>query len=175
MKIFKDVFSGDELFSDTYEIKEQHGVLYQVIGKYETRKEGEVVLAGSNASAEGADADEGCDDADAVSGVNVILDNRLTNTGFGTKKDFTDWCKIFMKKVVKYLEDNNRAGEVAEFKAGATTVVKELLGKFKDLDFYTGESMDPDGLIVILDYQEIEGEEKPVLLVFKHAVLGEKV
>ena len=57
MKIFKDVFTGDELFSDTYKIVLKDEVLYEVWGKYETRKQGEVVLEGSNASAE--EADEG--------------------------------------------------------------------------------------------------------------------
>jgi hypothetical protein len=28
--------------------------------------------------------------------------------GFGTKKDYTVYLKDYMKKVIKYLEDNNR-------------------------------------------------------------------
>ena len=43
-----------------------------------------------------------------------------------------------MKKVQKYLEENGRTDEVDGFKAGAQKVVKELLGKFKDLSFYQG-------------------------------------
>lgn len=39
----------------------------------------------------------------------------------------------------------------------------ELMKKFKDLQFFTGESMDPDGMVVIGDYKEIDGEERPVL------------
>jgi hypothetical protein len=30
--------------------------------------------------------------------------------GFGTKKDYTVYLKDYMKKVIKYLEDNNRYG-----------------------------------------------------------------
>jgi len=33
MKIFKDVFSGDELFSDTYPIKLVEDCIYEVTGK----------------------------------------------------------------------------------------------------------------------------------------------
>ena len=33
MKIFKDVFSGDELFSDPYPIKLVDGVMWEVQGK----------------------------------------------------------------------------------------------------------------------------------------------
>merc|ERR1719510_158941 len=87
--------------------------LYEVVGKYETRKEGEVVLEGSNASAE--EADEGTEEG-STSGVDIVLNHRLTETGFGSKKDFTTYLKDYMKKVVKYLEDNGRSGEVEAFK-----------------------------------------------------------
>jgi len=174
MKVFKDIFSGDELFTDSYEVKLVDDVLYEVIGKHVSRTEGEVVLEGSNASAEGADADEGTDSS-TVSGIDFVLDNRLTETGFGSKKDYTTYLKDYMKKVQKYLEENGRTDEVDGFKAGAQKVVKELLGKFKDLSFYQGESMDPDAMVLIVDYKEINGEEKPVLLAFKHGVLAEKV
>merc|ERR1711936_325583 len=162
MKIFKDVFSGDELFSDTYPIKLVEDCIYEVTGKHETRTEGEIQLAGSNASAEGADADEGADAAGSVSGIDIVLNHRLTETGFGSKKDYMVYLKDYMKKVVKYLEDNDRAGEVETFKKNINGVMKDLLGKFKDLSFYTGESMDADAMILILDYREVDGEEKPI-------------
>merc|ERR1719516_773348 len=98
--VFKDIFSGDELFTDSYEIKLVDDVLYEVIGKHVSRTEGEVVLEGSNASAEGADADEGTDSS-TVSGIDFVLDNRLTETGFGSKKDYTTYLKDYMKKVLR--------------------------------------------------------------------------
>ncbi len=96
MKIFKDVFTGDELFSDTYKVELVDNCLYEVTGKYETRKQGEVVLEGANASQE--DADEGTDEA-SESGVDIVLNHRLCETGFGDKKGFTDYLKCYMKKV----------------------------------------------------------------------------
>ena len=48
------------------------------------------------------------------------------------------YLKDYMKKVVKHLEDNNRAEEVAGFKKNINGVMKGLLGKFKDLQFYQG-------------------------------------
>ena len=44
-----------------------------------------------------------------------------------------------MKKVVKYLEDNGRNAEVDEFKKNINGVMKELLGRFKDLQFFRCE------------------------------------
>jgi len=173
MKIYKDVFSGDELFSDTYPIKLVEDCIYEVTGKHETRTEGDVVLEGSNASAEGADADEGADSS-SVSGIDIILNHRLTETGFGSKKDYMVYLKDYMKKVVKFLEENDRAGEVDTFKKNINNVMKDLLGKFKDLQFFTGESMDAEAMILILDYREVDGEEKPILMAFKHGISEEK-
>ena len=95
-----------------------------------------MVLAGANASAE--EADDGTDEG-SVSGVDVVLNHQLVETGFGSKKDFTVYLKAYMKKVVTYLEDNNRSGEVDDFKKNISGVMKDLLGSFKDLQFYTGE------------------------------------
>merc|ERR1712226_1363554 len=169
MKIYKDVFSGDELFSDTYPMKLVDDCMYEVYGKHETRTEGEVRLEGSNASAE--EADEGTDSS-STSGIDIILNHRLTETGFGSRKDYMVYLKDYMKKIVKYLEDNERAGEVETF---MNNYMKELLLKFKDLQFYVGESMDNDAMIVIVDYKEYQGEERPVLLAFKHGLEEEKV
>jgi len=172
MKIYKDVFSGDELFSDTYPMKLVDDCMYEVYGKHETRTEGEIVMAGSNASAE--EADEGTD-ANSTSGVDVILNHRLIETGFGSKKDYMVYLKDYMKKVVKFLEENGRQGEVEVFKKNINGYMKEVLGRFKDLQFYVGESMDNDAMIVIVDYKEYEGEERPCLLAFKHGLEEEKV
>jgi len=178
MKIYKDVFCGDELFSDTYPLKLVDNVIYEVTGKHETRVEGEITLAGSNASAEGEDADEGAD-PNSVSGVDVILNHRLVETGFGSKKDYTVYLKDYMKRVVEYLTKNDRAGEVDEFKKNINGVMKDLIARFKDLQFFTGESMEADAMILILDYKEIEingvKEERPVLMAFKHGLEEEKV
>merc|ERR1711878_170598 len=173
MKIYKDVFSGDELFSDTYPMKLVDDCVYEVYGKHISRTEGDIQLEGSNASAEGADGDEG-GDASTVSGVDLVLNHRLTETGFGSKKDYMVYLKDYMKKVVKYLEENDRAGEVDTFKKNINNVMKELLGKFKDLQFFTGESMDADAMILIMDYKEYQGEERPVLMAFKHGLTEEK-
>merc|ERR1711970_242100 len=140
MKIFKDVFSGDELFSDTYPMKLVDDCIYEVYGKHITRTEGDIQLEGSNASAE--EADEGNDSA-TVSGVDLVLNHRLVETGFGIKKNING-------------------------------VMKELLGKFKDLQFFTGENMDADAMILIMDYKEYQGEERPCIMAFKHGLLEEK-
>ena len=63
---------------------------------------------------------------------------RLVETGFAKKNDYMAYLKDYMKKIVKYLEENNRAGEVDTFKKNINGVMKGLLGKFSDLQFYQG-------------------------------------
>ena len=46
-----------------------------------------------------------------------------------------------MKKVVAHLEENDRKDEIDEFKANIQKVMKELMGKFKDLQFFTGKTL----------------------------------
>merc|ERR1712244_88656 len=142
-----------------------------VYGKHITRKSDDIQLEGSNASAE--EADEGTEST-SESGVDLIMNHRLVETGFGSKKDYTVYLKDYMKKVVKYLEDNDRGAEVDEFKKNINGVMKELLGKFKDLQFFTGESMESEAMILIVDYKEYEGEERPVIMAFKHGLEEEK-
>jgi hypothetical protein len=87
---------GDEMFSDTYRIKLISEVMYEVTGKLETRKlGGDVHIDGANPSAE--EADEGTEDA-VESGVDIVLNHRLTETGFSDKKQFTVYLKDYMKK-----------------------------------------------------------------------------
>merc|ERR1712228_639205 len=167
MKIYEDVFSGDEMFSDTYPIKLVENCLYEITGKHISRTQDDVKLEGANASAE--EAEEGTDAA-SESGIDIVLNHRLCETGFGSKKDYTTYLKDYMKKVVKYLEENDMKDQVDGFKANITTVMKSLLGKYKDLQFYTGESMDPDAMILMLEYRDVDGEEKPILMAFKHGL-----
>ena len=89
------MFPGDEMFSDTYKIKLVSEVLYEVTGKLETRKLGDVQIDGANPSAE--EADEGTDEA-VESGVDIVLNHRLSETGFADKKQFTVYLKDYMKK-----------------------------------------------------------------------------
>jgi len=133
MKLFKDIFTGDEMFSDTYKIKLVDQVIWEVTGKLVQRRNGEVVLAGSNPSAE--EADEGTEEG-VESGVDIVLNHRLCETfAFGDKKGYTLYLKEYMKKLVDKLQEN-APDQVDVFKTNMNKVAKELLGRFKDLQFF---------------------------------------
>ncbi|XP_011166450.1 translationally-controlled tumor protein homolog [Solenopsis invicta] len=171
MRIYKDIFTGDEMFSDTYKIKLVDDVLYEVYGKLITRKSGNVEIAGFNPSAE--EADEGTDEA-VESGVDVVLNHRLQETfAFGDKKSYTLYLKDYMKKLVAKLEEKS-PDQVEVFKTNMNKVMKDILGRFKELQFFTGTSMDIDGIVGLMEYREIDGDSVPVLMFFKHGLEEEK-
>ncbi|XP_077269875.1 translationally controlled tumor protein [Temnothorax americanus] len=171
MKIYKDIFTGDEMFSDTYKIKLIDDVLYEVYGKLITRRSGDVEIAGFNPSAE--EVDEGTDVA-VESGVDVVLNHRLQETfAFGDKKSYTLYLKDYMKKLVAKLEEKS-PDQVEVFKTNMNKVMKDILSRFKELQFFTGTSMDIDGIVGLMEYREIDGDSVPVLMFFKHGLEEEK-
>ncbi|XP_025201289.1 translationally-controlled tumor protein homolog [Melanaphis sacchari] len=172
MKIFKDIFSGDEMFSDTYKFKLVDGVLYEVYGKLITRKVGDVTLDGANPSAEEASEDN---DEAVESGVDVVLNHRLMETyAFPDKKSFTLYLKEYMKRLVDKMVENGST-EVDVFKTNINKVMKDLLTRFKDLQFFTGENMDiENGMVAMLEYRDIGDDNVPVLMLFKHGLEEEK-
>jgi len=152
MIIYKDLFSSDEMASDTYKCKIIDDVILEIECKIITCKPGEIddALLGANASAEGGDDAGG--DEDSITGPNLALAHRLASTGFD-KKGWTVYIKDFMKRTLKKLEETN-PDRAAKFKAGAQGAVKKILGSFKDWEMYTGESMDPEGSLGYLNYRE---------------------
>jgi hypothetical protein len=46
----------------------------------------------------------------------------------------------------KLVEAGKSAEEVKEFETKAAAFAKKVIGSFKDWEFYTGESMDPDAM-----------------------------
>lgn len=79
-----------------------------------------------------------------------------------------------MKKLQTKLEETGKSEEeIAEFKKSAMAAAKKILAGIKDYDFYTGESMDIDGMVVLLNYRE-DGVT-PYMTFWKHGLKEEKV
>ena len=43
---------------------------------------------------------------------------------------------------------------VEAFEKGAQAFAKKIVANFKDFEFYTGENMNPDGMVALLNYRE---------------------
>ncbi|TGZ78984.1 translationally controlled tumor-associated [Ascodesmis nigricans] len=171
MIIYKDIISGDELISDVYDLKEVDGVLYEADCQMITIKKGADVDIGANPSAEGGD--EGGDDEGTETVNNVVYSFRLSPSSFD-KKSYKVYLGGYMKKIKAALEAAGKsADEIAAFQKGAQTAAKKILENFKDYEFYVGEGMDPDAMVVLLNYRE-DGVT-PFMTFWKHGLKEEKV
>lgn len=74
---------------------------------------------------------------------------------------------------MKAVKSKLPADRVEAFEKGASAYAKKLLANFKDLEFYTGETMNPDGIIVLLNYRE-DGVT-PYLTIWKDGLSEMKV
>ncbi|ROV95034.1 hypothetical protein VPNG_09467 [Cytospora leucostoma] len=170
MLIYTDILTGDELISDSYDLKEVGGIVYEA--DCALIEEGNVSIdIGANASAE--EAEEALDDT-TVKVNNIVHSFRLQSTQFD-KKSYLTYLKGYMKAVKTGLKEAGKSDEeVKEFETGASKFVKEtLLPNFKDFEFYTGESMNPDGQVVLLNYRE-DGVT-PYVIFWKHGLKATKV
>ncbi|KAE8626190.1 hypothetical protein XENTR_v10006544 [Xenopus tropicalis] len=171
MIIYKDTVTEDEMFSDIYKIAETpDGMCFEVEGKIIQRVEGAIddALIGGNASAECQEEDIG--GATTVSGVDIVINHKLQETGF-TKDSYKNYIKDYVKLVKAKLEETD-PDRVKPFMKGIQDRVKLILGNFKNYQFYTGERMNPDGMVALLDYRE-DGVT-PFMIFFKDGLISEK-
>jgi len=181
MIIYKDKLSNDELFSDTFPVKVLHDdILYEVQGKM-TIQSNDVDESnfGFNASAEEASEQM---DSNSTSGIDVVLNHKLQSTSFGDKKEYVKTSLgPYVKKIKNLLIESGDEERAAKFEKDAGKVVKEfILPKFKDFEFYTGEAMDNDAMVILCEWRDItnkkgETEEAPFLYFFKDGIDAEKV
>jgi hypothetical protein len=169
MLLYRDVISGDEMFSDAFKITELDDIVYEVDCKTITVKEGADVDIGANPSAE-----EGEDEAleDGMKTVNnVVYSFRLQETSFD-KKSYMTYIKGYMKSVKAKLQESN-PDRVGGFEKAATPFIKKVLENFKDYEFFVGESMNPEAMVALLNYRE-DGIT-PYLTFFKDGLKEEKL
>ena len=81
----------------------------------------------------------------------------------------------YMKKVVAIMKDRDEdPDKIKAFQTGAQNYyTKHIAPNFKDFDFYVGESMDTDGMIVLLNYRE-DGIT-PYITIWKYGLTEMKV
>nr|ADZ75463.1 translationally controlled tumor protein [Litchi chinensis] len=163
MLVYQDLISGDELLSDSFPYKEiQNGILWEVEGKWVVQGAVDVDI-GANPSAEGGDEDEGGDDQ-AVKVVDIVDTFRLQEQPPFDKKQFV----AYIKKLIKTLTPKLEGEKQDEFKKSIGGATKFLLSKLSDLQFFVGESMHDESLLVFAYYKD--GATDPTFLYFAHGL-----
>ncbi|CCU99649.1 unnamed protein product [Malassezia sympodialis ATCC 42132] len=148
MKLYTDKISGDEMVSDGYKIQEVDDIVYEVDASMIVVQDGEVDIGGNPSAEEQAEALE--NGAEQV--INIVHSFRLQATSFD-KKTYLSYLKGYMKSIKQELQESNPE-RVPVFEKKAAEFAKKIIGKFSDWEFYTGESMNPDGMVALLNYRE---------------------
>jgi len=169
MRIFKDLFSGDELAADSYKIQDIDGIAYEIEGKVIVKKDAEVDIGANPSQEEGAENETYGSDVQTV--INVVDGHRLVETGF-SKSDYMIHIKAYMKRIVEKLTEVNPT-RVQPFQKAVQPFVKKILENFDDYKFYMGESYHEQGMIVLMFYKE-DGQI-PYFYLFKDGLIEEKV
>lgn len=170
MLVYKDLISNDELFSDSYPIKLIDDLYYEVEGKTVTLSNDiDEALIGGNKATEPGEEDEGVESS-AVTGINIVLTHKLVETGFA-KETFKDWLKTYMKELKKKVEEKDKT-RVEKFTAGMQNWAKAVLKDFDSYRFFLGESMNPEGMVILMNYRD--DQTTPYFIFFKDGLEEEK-
>ncbi|MCJ1425782.1 hypothetical protein MMC29_003682 [Sticta canariensis] len=186
MIIFKDILNGDELLSDSYEIREVNDAVYEVDCEMVKPTDLNSINIGANPSAEDAE-DEINDNVkeviNLVHGCNLVyLGHEETRTrAFGSRKDYFSELKAYLAKVQEILEkDGADPAKIETFKTGVGNYWKSnIKDKFQDFEFYKGPNESVLGMIVLLNYREKLDKktgnmvEIPYMILWKHGLREE--
>jgi len=145
MLLYSDILTDDEMFSDAFPMKLVDDIVYEVNCQVITVKAGADVDIGGNPSAE--ENEEALEEG-ATQINNVVHSFRLQLTSFD-KKSYLTYLKAYMKAVKAKLNPDR----LEAFEKGAQGYAKKIVANFKDFEFYTGESMNPDGMVALLNYR----------------------
>lgn len=176
MRIYKDILTNDEMFTDVNKVELVDDCIYEVTCNFVTRKQGEIVIDGANPSAEGEDADDAGGDGQVESGLDLVLNQRLSKIEF-SKDDYKNYLKTYSKALQeKWKEMEFTDAQIDESKKKIMQAAKIVMPKLKDAEFYVGESMNPDGMIAILEYRsKPDGTEDNIMMFFSAGLEAEKV
>jgi len=106
---------------------------------------------GANPSEEEG-GDEGADgDNDTITINNLVDAHKLVVTSYD-KKAYLGHIKVYLKRIATKLETEGK--DVKAFQAAAQEFVKKVIANFDDYEFYTGETMDPEAMVVLKVYKE---------------------
>ena len=170
VKVFKDIVTGDEMVSDGYPHEMIcNGAGLQVQGRLMIKG----VEDGGVAQNLGEDEEKKEDAPGAIPQGDTVIDivDRfdLKETKHD-KKSFTAYMKVYLNRIKKHLEDTNKKERIKDFQKGAVELMKIIMGKIDEIQFFTGSSMEGDGALAFSFYPE--GKTDPTFYFFFDGLVG---
>lgn len=178
MKVFIDIFSGDEVLSDSFEFKEEYnGAILSITSRMINPDDVGNVNIGCGNEFGGNNDEEGGVDPDVVK-VNNIISNFNLEEFFGSKKDI---MAIFKEKITEMREKlKDQPDQLKNWEKGGSveTFVKEVFGKFDECQFYMGSSYaneEPKEGMLIVAFWKNDTDSGETFFFFKDCLRSVKV
>lgn len=148
------------------------GIVYEIDAKSITKViGGEQIDIGANPSAEEAEEEL---EKETKQVIDVVDFFRLVEMGKMDKKAYMGHLKDYMKKVLDKLKEKDADEDtIKQFQDGAKVYAKKILANWNDYDVFMGESVNPEGMHILINYRE-DGIT-PYLTIWKHGLVQEKV
>ena len=89
-----------------------------------------------------------------------------------SKKDFMALVKPYLKRVVEHLKAKGKEDRVKGFQQGATEMIKFVVGKFDEMQIFTGTSYDTEAGLCFA--YTMDGEIDPTFLFFNDGMREQK-
>lgn len=170
MRVWKDIISGDEMVSDSYPYAELfEGAALEVKARFITKKANEDFGVAANTE-EGEDESKPDDTTFTV--VDVVDAMRLQEISLD-KKSFMAYIKGYLKTIKEKLEAAGKTDRIPQFQKSATELVKMLVGKWDEIQVFTGESGDWEGALAYC-YQKEQTDDGPTFYFFLDGLKQEK-
>ena len=176
MKIFKDIFSGDEMLSDTFQLTLAYeDAIIKVQSK--NRPKDMLITDIETDQAEGEHQQaQGSEPVEMV--LDVVANSELKGVKM-SRNQFKDYIRGYFRKIISYLKENGREDRVDGFKKGATEFINFIISKYDDIEIYTGANGENDeGDIVgaiCISYWEKDDAPGPMFYFFKDGLREEAV
>ena len=133
MKVWIDVFSGDEMCSDSYKQELIYNdACLECKAKYITVGGAEDIDIGAGNAFGGGEEEAGGGDEGGETAINVVHAHKLQEASL-SKKDCMALLKAYLKRVVEHLKEKGKEDRVPEFKKGATEMIKMIMEKFDEM------------------------------------------
>merc|ERR1711918_337505 len=84
-----------------------------------------------------------------------------------TKKEYMAYLKVFMKKCVKHMKENDKADEVPEFKTNIQEAIKAITSEWDEYCCYVNEDFDCEGSTVLCRYVMKDDQAVPTFYYLK--------
>ena len=144
MKVFRDIFTGDEVLSDALNIKlEYEDSVYTIVSKMINPDDVGNIDIGCGNQFGGEEGENQGNDPN-VEKVNNIVSNFNLEEYFGSKKEIATALKDKITEMREKLKDNSEALKRWEAGGPIEKFVKVAFGKFDDCRFYMSKSYSDD-------------------------------